>query len=225
MSYSAELNEYTPLAILALQIRRLDDSLRAHTRNALRVAIDMGHLLAQAKVRVEPRRWKAWRAETCPNLTKRTDELYRRLAAFRARIEQELVVNPDLSIREAHKLISVPKPRPLKLRPAALEKWRLLSGEEKSAGLAADTLDTFLEYMPPEWREELADRVERVRHKTAKDREFGVRLREHIKNHPDDGLTKYIRSQAIDPKNIVVHVGAIDAPSKRRPPLVSGSVH
>jgi hypothetical protein len=225
MTSFANLNEYTPLATLALQIRRLDDSLRAHTRNALRVAMDIGDLLAQAKARVEPRRWKGWRTECCPNLTKRTDELYRRLAAFRVRIEQAIAINPDLSIREANALVSVPKPRPPKPKPAALEKWLALSLDEKREGLRADGLDALLEYLPPELIDSVADRVARIKHKTAKDRALSARLRDHIKDNPDDGLTKYIRSQAIDPKNIVVHVGTIDAPSKRRPPLVSGSVH
>jgi hypothetical protein len=226
MPSPAELNESTPLAVLALQIRRLDDALRAHTRNALRVALDEGDLLTQAKARVEPRRWKPWRTETCPNLTERTDVLYRRLAAFRARIEQELAVNPDLSIREAVKLISVPRPRPPRLKPAALEKWQALSADEKREGLQADGIDALLEYLPGGLREQVADRVARIKHKTAKDRALSARLRDHIKDHPDDQLAKYVRAQAIDLKNIVVHVGAIDAPSNRRPPLVSsGSVH
>jgi hypothetical protein len=221
MSYSAKLNENTPLSILALEIRRLDDTLRSHTRNALRVALDEGEVLALAKSRVGRRKWKDWRKETCPNLTERTDVLYRRLAAFRARIEQELAVNPDLSIREAAKLISTPKPRSPKPKPAALEKWRVLSADEKREGLAADGIGALLEYMPPKWRDELADRVARVKHKTAQDRGLSARLREHIKLHPDDRLAKYVRDQGIDPKHVVVHVGAIDAPSKRRPPLVS----
>jgi hypothetical protein len=226
MSSLAELNVHTPLATLALQIRRLNDNLRAYTRNALRVAMDEGDLLAQAKERVEKRRWKTWLAEACPSLTERTDVLYRRLAAFRFRIEQELAVNPDLSISEANRLISTPKPRPPKPKPAAsLEKWQTLSIDEKREGLRADGLDALLEYLPPELIDSVADRVARIKHKTAKDRALSARLRDHIKDNPDDGLAKYVHAQAIDPKNIVVHVGALDAPSKRRPPLVSGSMH
>jgi hypothetical protein len=77
-----------------------------------------------------------------------------------------------------------------------------------------------LEYLPPEWLDELADRVARVGHKTTRDRGLSARLRAHIENDPDTGLAKYIRREAIDPKHLVVHVGAVDAPSKRRPPLI-----
>jgi hypothetical protein len=227
MSHFAKFNPNTPLSILALEIRHLDETLRSHTRNALQVALDEGALLALAKSRVGSRKWKDWRIETCPGLTERTDALYRRLAAFRARIEQELGTNPDLSIREAAKLVSTPKePSAKKPKPAELEKWRALNDDEKRAGLAADGIDALLEYMPPEWREALADRVDRVKHKSAKDRALSNRLREHIQDNPDGQLAKYIRGQAINPKHLVVHVGAMDAPSKRRPPLTtSTSVH
>ncbi len=220
----AEINENTPLAILAREIRRLDDTIRNHSRNALQVALDEGDVLALAKSRVGRGKWKAWRTEASPKLTERTDALYRRLAAFRVRIEQELMVNPDLSIREAAKLIGTAKPRKSKPKPAALEKWGALSPEEKCEGLKADGLDALMEYLPPEMREEFADRVARIMHKTAKDRGFSARLREHIKRYPEDLLAKYVRTQAIDVKNIVVHVGATDAPSRRRPPLVNDQV-
>ena len=223
-----KLNENTPLAILAREIRRLDGILRGHTRNALQVALDEGDALALAKSGVGRGQWKGWRTETCPKLTERTDALYRRLAAHRARIEQELTVNSDLSIREAAKLISAPKARPAKPKPTASEKWRLLNAGEKREGLATDGIDALLQYLPPELRDELADRVGRVKHKTARDRGLSARLREHIEKNPEDRLAKYVHAQAIDPKHLIVHVGAIDAPSKRRPPLVnagSAAVH
>ena len=101
-----------------------------------------------------------------------------------------------------------------------------MNANEKRAGLAADSIDAFLEYMPPEWRDMLADRVARVKHKTARDRGLSARLREYIEKNPEDRLAKYIHAQAINPKHLVVHVGAVDAPSRRRPPLVSNqSVH
>ena len=225
MTSPAELNENTPLSILAREIRRLDDISRCVTRNALRVALEEGKALALAKSRVGQGKWKSWRIEACPKLTERTDVLYRRLAAFRARIEQEIAKNPDLSLREAAQLISTPKQRAPKPRPAALEKWRTLNAAEIRAGLAADGFDALFEYLPPEWRDRLADRVARVTHKTARDRGLSARLREHIERNPTDRLAKYVRDQAIDPKNLVVHVGAIDAPSRRRPPLVDGRVN
>jgi hypothetical protein len=223
MTYSTKLNENTSLADLAAAIRRYDQVLSEHARSALRTSMDLGDALAWARARVETRRWKAWRTEHCPKISKRRDEVYRQLAASRSIIERELVANPDLSIRDALKLITTPKePKP---KPAMPEKWHGLSADEKRAGLAADTIDEFLEYMPPEWLDELADRVARVGHKTARDRRLSAHLREHIENHPEDQLTKYVRKQLIDPKHLVVHVGAIDAPSRRRPPLVDGQVH
>jgi hypothetical protein len=198
-----KINKHTPLAILAREIRRLDGILRGHTRNALQVALDEGDALALAKSDVGRGKWKGWRTETCPKLTERTDALYRRLAAHRARIDQELEINPDLSIREAAKLISIPKAHSPKPKPAALEKWRVLSADEKREGLAADGIDSLLEYMPPQWRAALADRVARVQHKTARDRGLSARLREHIEKNPDDRLAKYVHDQAIDPKHLV----------------------
>jgi hypothetical protein len=220
MPSAIEFNENTPLSKLAFEINRLAKALNDYTRNALRVALDEGELLTLAKARLGSRRWKDWRTENCPNLTKRTDELYRRLASYRGRIEREIERNPDLSIREANSLISTPKP-PRPPKPAALEKWALLSAEDKAAGLAADGIAQVLQYMPPGIREALADQLARVHHKTVKDRELSNRLREHIKTHPDDPFVKFIRAQAIEPKHIEVRVGAIDAPSNRRPPLLN----
>jgi hypothetical protein len=215
-----KLNGNTPIAILAREIRRLDGILRGHTRNALQVALDEGDALALAKSGVGRGKWKDWRTETCPKLTERTDALYRRLAAHRARIEQELTVNPDLSIREGAKLISAPKARPAKPKPAASEKWRLLSAGEKREGLAIDGMDALLEYLPPEWRVELADRVAAVKHKTAKDRVLSAHLREHIRKNPESQLAEYVHAQLVDPRQLEVRVAAVDAPSRRRPPLV-----
>jgi hypothetical protein len=75
----------------------------------LQVALDQGDLLRHAKARVGSGKWKAWREENCPKVKERTDALHRRLAAHRARIEQELAANPDLGVREAVELISTPK--------------------------------------------------------------------------------------------------------------------
>lgn len=226
MSHLAELNENTPLSDLAAAIRRYNRVILEHQRSALRTSLDLGDVLAWARARVETRGWKTWRAEHCSEVGKRRDEVCRQLAASRSIIELALVDNPDLSIRDALKLITVPKARSAKPKPAALEKWRVLSADEKRAGLATDTIDAFLEYMPPGWRDELADRVARVKHKTAQDRGLSARLREVIETNPEDLLAKYVRGQAIDPKHLTVHVAAIDAPSLRRrlPPLVGAQV-
>jgi hypothetical protein len=216
---SLKLNENAPLADLAAEIRRLNRTIRDYTRNALRTSMDLGDRLSWARGRVEVRGWKAWRCAHCPEISKRWDEICRQLAGARAIIERALVDDPDLSVRGALKLIVTPK-APAKPKPAELEKWGALTAVDKRAGLAADGVDAALQYMPPEWLDELADRVARVTHKTARDRRLSAHLREHIEKHPDDRLTKYVRKQLIDPKHLVVHVGAIDAPSKRRPPLV-----
>ena len=220
MSPLTKFNENTPLPDLAAAIRRYNRVILEHQRSALRTSLDLGDVLAWARSRLETRRWKAWRTEHCPEISKRRDEVCRQLAAARLIIERALDDNPDLSIRDALKLISKPKAPSTKPKPAGLEKWRVLSVDEKRAGLAADDIDAFLEYMPPEWRNELADRVERVNHKTARDRGLSSRLREHIENNSKDPLAQYVRAQGIDLQHLVVRVGAIDAPSKRRPPLV-----
>ena len=216
-----KLNENTPLAILAREIRRLDGIQRGLTRNALRVALDEGDVLTLAKLNVGQGRWKSWRVETCPKLAERTDVLYRRLAAHRARIEQELAVNPDFSIREAAKLISIPKARPARPKLGASEKWRLLSAD----GVAIDSVDALLEILPAAWRDRLSDQIERVRRKTARDRGLSKLLREDIKDNPSGRLAKYVDRQLIDPQHLVVHVGQLDAPSRRRPPLVDAQEH
>jgi hypothetical protein len=229
MTPFSEFNENTPLPALAAAIRRFNKVILEHQRSALRTSLDLGDALAWARARVATRGWKTWRTDFCPEISKRRDEVYRQLAACRPIIERALADNPDLSIRDALKLIVTPKARSLKPKPATLEKWQTLSADEKRGGLAADGIDALLEYMPPEWREALADRVARVTHKTARDRGLSARLREHVESNPEDRLAKYIRAEAIDPKHLVVHVGALDAPSKRLSPLVSsqhaGLVH
>jgi hypothetical protein len=223
-----KIDENSPLADLVAVSRCLNRAICDYARSTLRASLDLGDALAWARGRVEVRQWKTWRTEHCSEISKRRDEVCRQLAASRSIIENALADNPDLSIRDALRLISNPKPRVPKPRPATLEKWRVLNTDEKRAGLAADGIDAWLEYMPPEWRDELADRVARVRHKSARDRVLSTRLREYIEKNPDDQLAKYVHAQAIDPKHLVVHVGALDAPSRRRPPLVSqhaGSLH
>jgi hypothetical protein len=160
MSYSAKINENSPLLELAAAIRRLDEAISEHQRSALRTSADLGDALAWARARVAPRQWKAWRADHCPKISKRREEVCRQLAAARPIIERALANDPDLSVRGALKLIA--KPRSPKPKPAVLDKWRGLSAAEKREGLAADGVDAFAKYMPAEWRDELADRVARL---------------------------------------------------------------
>jgi hypothetical protein len=156
-SINGAVGQDAPLPVLTREVRRLDDLIRETMRNALGIAMDEGDLLARIKARVG-KNWINWRAEHLPGIPKATDELYRRLAAHRALIEQELEVNPDLSIRGARRLISAPKP-PKAPKPPALEQWGALDAAAKTAGLEHDGFDKFLEYMPPTWREALTDRI------------------------------------------------------------------
>lgn len=213
-----DVNQAAPLPLIAAEIRRLQKIIVEHQRSALRTSLDLGDHLSWARAQVSVRGWKAWRIEHCPDISKRTDEVYRQLAAHRDRIEQGLVVNPDLSIREALRLIRPPvEPKP---KPPELETWGTMGDEAKRAGLEHDGLDKFLKYLPAVWRDELADRVARIKGGTTKDRVLSARLREHLGAEPDSRLARYIRDQRIDIKRITVHVAAIDAPSRRRPPLV-----
>ena len=52
MTTSAKLNENTPLSVL---VRRLDEIICGHTRNALQLTLDEGDALAWAKDRVPGR--------------------------------------------------------------------------------------------------------------------------------------------------------------------------
>ena len=220
-----ELNEKAPLSDLAAAIRRFDQVITDHQRSALRTSLDLGDVLAWARVQVATRRWKSWRMEHCPKISKRRDEVCRQLAASRSIIERAIADDPDLSIAGALKLITVPKTRPAKPNSAALEKWRALSPAEKRAGLAADGIGALLEYLPPELKDALADRVERVRHKKVRDRGLSDLLREHIKTNPEGSLAKHISGKRIDPRRIMVYVDEIDAPARRRPPLVTLAAH
>jgi hypothetical protein len=157
------LNQDTPLPVLAEEARRLDNIARESTRNALRVGMRVGDILTWIKGRVGSGKWKEYREEHFPNIPERTDVLYRRLAAYRPRIEQKLEKNPELPLREAVRLISNAKPpRPKQPKPPALNHWRALDTAGKAAGLEQDGLDHFLEYMPAAWRKELADRISAV---------------------------------------------------------------
>jgi hypothetical protein len=222
MTYSKpsgnEVDENSPLPDLAATIRRLNRAIGDYARSTLRASIDLGDALAWARARVKVRGWKSWRQEHCPDISARRDEVCRQLAASRSIIERALADNLDLSIRDALKLIATPKAHSPK--PVALEKWHSLSADEKRQGLAADGVDGMLKYMPPEWRDELADRVGRVSHKTARDRKLSSILRGHIEKHSEGELAEYVRGQAIEPRHLTVHVAAIDAPAKRRAPLV-----
>jgi hypothetical protein len=175
-----EIDQAAPLPLIAADIRRLQKIVVGIRAALLRTSMDLGDRLSWARARVSVRGWKAWREQHCPDISKRSDEVYRQLAAHRDRIEQELAAYPDLSIRQALGLIRPPAKPKRKPKPPALEAWCTIDAEAKRAGLEHDGLDRFLEYMPATWREELADRVARVKHRTAEDRGLGSLARDHI---------------------------------------------
>jgi hypothetical protein len=237
------VSQHSSLADLAAAARGYDQEFLGHERNALRVALDAGDALSWAKQRCPNRGWKPWRKENCPKISKRKDEMYRQLAAHRPEIERALAEDPDFSIRDALKLIQKPraptsespraKPASARTEPP-LDHWHRLSNNEKRDGLAEDGVPAFLEYMPPNWREELGNQIARVEasHKTARDRELSKRLRQLLRHllRGDEAekarwackaLVDYIRDDGIDAELLEARVAAADAPSKRRPPLVS----
>jgi hypothetical protein len=126
------------LAVLAHRINQKQEIINGYTRNALRVALDQGDLLCQAKQRVGNRKWKQWRQENCLKLHRRTDVLHRRLAAHRDRIEQELGANPDLTVREAIALISTPKAP----KPTPSEKIAVIDQKAAVGGNTSSTVPT-----------------------------------------------------------------------------------
>jgi hypothetical protein len=243
-------NSITPsssLIDLAEAIRALHQDVCDHMRSALRIALDAGDALNWAKDRVSAGGWIAWRTENCSKLSKKTDEVYRRLADHRAVIEQALERDPDLSIRDALKLIGIldddpnlsiedalklirePKPKASKSNSEPVDHWGALSPEAKTAGLERDGLETFLGYAPLRWRDDLADRVARVDkgRETVFDRHLTTLLRAYLKNHTDrdchDALLGFIHSRGINVERLVVQVDPLDAPNRRRPPLVEAT--
>jgi hypothetical protein len=108
-----------PLAVLFHRINQHQDILCGYSRNALRVALDQGDVLAWAKARTPARQWKGRLQENCPKVAERTDVLHRRLAAHRSIIESALANNPDLKVRDAIALISTRKPKVNKTKVVA----------------------------------------------------------------------------------------------------------
>jgi hypothetical protein len=109
---NTKIDEKSSLPELAATIRRLNRVISDYTRSALRASLDLGSALTWARARVEVRGWKSWRHEHCPDISARRDTICRQLAASRSIIEQALADNPDLSIRDALKLITTPKAPP-----------------------------------------------------------------------------------------------------------------
>ena len=161
MAYSEPFNnenekigENSPLPDLAATIRRLNQEISDYVRATLRGSLDLGDALSWARARVEVRRWKSWRHNHCPDISARCDVLCRQLAASRSIIERALADNPDLSIRDALRLITTPKPHPPKPapKPEACSVWKNWSEEERRAALADGGPQVLFEALSPEMR-------------------------------------------------------------------------
>ena len=200
-----KIDEKSSLPELAAAIRRLNREISTYVRATLRGSLDLGDVLSWARVRVEVRGWKAWRHAHCPDISARWDVLCRQLAASRAIIERELAVNPDLSIRDALKLITTPKVRTKPERkPEACSVWKNWSEEERRAALDAGGIDRLLEDISPELRAKITKRLKPTK---AGDEVLGERIRDlvdkvrallvHPEQHKDEinrGLTAIKRA-------------------------------
>jgi hypothetical protein len=227
------VSQDSPLEALVAAANAHHQSILEHSRNALREAMDAGDELQWAKNRGVNRGWDAFRQEHYPKIKKRTDVMYRLLARHRARIEEALAidsdmsvrkalalisalaVDPEMSVREALALIGRRKPRPLKTAEPQLTAelqllalWPKADAQEKCGCLELDSADEIREYLPPDKCRELADRIAQVEKpkRTARDRELDRRLRQFLNclNHPD---TSNVRQAGIDFINYVNEQG------------------
>jgi hypothetical protein len=104
-----QLDQYSPLPLLVREARRLEEAIRNYERSTLRASLDLGDVLSWARAQVPPRKWRKYRTEHFREISKRRDEVCRQLACCRPIIERALEADPDLSIRDALKLITKPK--------------------------------------------------------------------------------------------------------------------
>ena len=108
---------------LAARIRARDQvieqALHDADRNALRGYLDNGDDLLVAQSQMPVGQWERWLKDSC-EIPKRRAELYTQLARHRAEIEAALEQDPDLSLREARRLIA--KPRIPKSKPNSKSK-------------------------------------------------------------------------------------------------------
>src|SRR5262245_40491604 len=112
-----EPHRSVPLEDLARRIRAGRQAIDQSIRNALRVALDVGDDLIQARSRVSVGHWGGWLKANC-FLSARSAELYAQLARHRSEIEDALQRIPDLSLRAAARLIAKPKETTAEDEPA-----------------------------------------------------------------------------------------------------------
>jgi hypothetical protein len=110
------------LDALATSIRRYLKQINKACVTALRIALDAGDALQQAKDQVPDKQWGKWLRDNC-FLSVRTAQLYMQLADHRTEIEFEAARFDELSIRQARKLIAKSKsvPEEDKIEPVTTE--------------------------------------------------------------------------------------------------------
>jgi Protein of unknown function (DUF3102) len=93
------------LAELASKIRSAHEACQAGIKSGLEYAIACGTHLNQAKVQLGHGNWQPWLKRECPQLSKRTAQLYMQLAANRTVIEAKSATIAHLTINAARDLI------------------------------------------------------------------------------------------------------------------------
>src|SRR5262249_27628450 len=163
-----------PLEDLARRIREGRQEIEKLTRNALRIALDIGDALNDAQARVTEGGFGRWLRANCL-MSQRSAELYQQLARHREEIEDKLAAAGELSIRAARKMIAkkpegepaetTPEPESETVDPVAatVTSLRSLTDVQLTAVWTAYELTALLRTMPPAWRVELARRVAGLR--------------------------------------------------------------
>jgi hypothetical protein len=147
------------LDALAERIRAALRLEREATRNALRIALDIGDDLNKARERVSSG-WISW-LNGC-GLTVRTAQLRMQLAEHRAEIEARIDEVGELSLRAARRLIATPKDRPkakAKSKSDLQVAWDAATDAEKAGLLRHVGLGELLRILPDGLLQELDRRL------------------------------------------------------------------
>jgi hypothetical protein len=155
----------SPLDELARRIRAGRQAIDQSIRNALRVALDVGDDLIEARSRVSIGHWGRWLKANC-FLSARSAELYAQLARHRPEIEDALQRIPGLSLRAAARLIAKPAAKKCaekESKPELAAAVGRLSDEELKKQLpAALPFDRFLRVLSPDWRGKIESRLSKT---------------------------------------------------------------
>jgi hypothetical protein len=159
----------TDLDHIAARINTAFDAFEHITRNALRLALDIGDELIAAQGRVPKGEWESWREKNCPRVKARMTQIYVQLARQRVKIETALETAPDLSIRVARRLIAGNKSKQQRPRapgpqedkpeiPDWVVAYEEASDTDKADGIAHIITDLFT-HMSAAARAQLTARV------------------------------------------------------------------